>query len=174
MKRLKAAVWSLLAATACNGPRVAVPTAPTPADFTNPTASAGGPTAIPFDTIGPDSRWTCVDGDGDFCVDDKVTEKDPTCFRNWDATGHCRQLNLTVSADGTLVAVMQWTGPSRGLYDPDLFLLAPDGVWTYASDAWPEKHTEMIVERGKTYRIVVLSYGTASQPFTLNLAVRED
>jgi hypothetical protein len=69
---------------------------------------------------------------------------------------------------------MWWAGPSRGLYDPDIFLVAPDGGWTYASDAWPEKHVQLPVKSGNIYRVVVLSYGPALQAFVLNLKVRHD
>jgi hypothetical protein len=175
VKRLFAGLCSLLMASACDRTTAVLPTAPTTTVNPPPATPTGnGPTPIPATTIAADGGWTCGDGEGDLCVEGSSSGDDPTCFHAWDASGHCKQYNLVAAADGALLTTMRWAGPSRALYDPDVFLVAPDGGWTYASDAWPEKHVRLPVKSGNTYRIVVLSYGPALQAFALNLKVQHD
>ena len=80
------------------------------------------------------------------------------CFPNWDSSGHCRQFDLTASSDGTLRATLKWEGPSRDVYDPELFLISPDGAWVYSEDPWPARHLTFHGSTGQTYRIVVIGY----------------
>src|SRR4029450_3277995 len=69
-----------------------------------------------------------------------VEAADPVCFPNWHSSGHCRQFDFTASGDVTLRATLKWQGPSRGVYDPELFLMSPNGAWVYSEDPWPERH----------------------------------
>jgi hypothetical protein len=96
-----------------------------------------------------------------------VGDGDPFCFPNWDASARCRQFNLTPTADGTLVATLKWPGPYGQLIDPDVFLVAPDGVWRYAPYGEPEKSVTLPVKGGLSYRIVVMSYIPTPQAFSL-------
>ena len=50
-------------------------------------------------------------------------------------------------------------GASRGLYDPDVFLVEPTGAWVVSQGGSPEKHASLLATNGLTYRIVVMSYG---------------
>jgi hypothetical protein len=116
-----------------------------------------GPTPIPGTSIAPGA---VIEGA-------TIDRRDPECFYNWDASGRCKQYNLTAPEDGLILATLRWPGPSRGLYDPDVFIVAPDGAWVYAADPWPEKHASLPVKSGQTYSIVVLCYGESSQTFAL-------
>jgi hypothetical protein len=173
MKRLAACLVFTLAAAACNSTHPASPTAPSD---TQPPAVAprgSGPLPIPGTAIAPDGRWPCENGDGDLCVEDAtITTNDPACFVDWDASGLCKQYDVIAREDLNLLVAMRWAGPSRGLHDPDVFVVAPDGRWDYAPDAWPEKHVSLPVKGGQTIRIVVLSYGSPLQ-FTLVLKMQQ-
>jgi hypothetical protein len=87
-----------------------------------------------------------------------VEASDPVCFPNWDSSGHCRQFDLTASSDGTLRATLRWEGPSRGVYDPELFVVSPDGAWVYSEDPGPERRLSFRGSIGQTYRIMVIGY----------------
>ena len=64
------------------------------------------------------------------------------------------------ATDGLVVATLTWAGPSRGqLYNPYVFLAAPDGGWEYTKYAWPEKHVTIPARSGLTYGVVVMSSG---------------
>jgi hypothetical protein len=91
-------------------------------------------------------------------VQGTVEARDPVCFPNWDSSGHCRQFDLTAASDGTLRATLKWEGPSRGVDDPELFVISPDGAWIYSEDLWPERHLSFRGNTGQTYRIVVIGY----------------
>ena len=56
----------------------------------------------------------------------------------------------------TLRATLTWDGPSRGVYDPELFLVAPDGGWVYPRMPGPNG-TSFSGSSGLTYRIVVMA-----------------
>jgi hypothetical protein len=158
---------SLMLAAGCDSPRTFAPTAivpppPTPTAVPAPTG-AGGP-------VGPVSNQAITAGT---LIEDTVTKADPVCFPNWDSSGHCRQYDFVAASDGVIVATLMWTGPSRGpLYDPDVFLAAPDGQWDYAHDAWPEKHVTIRARGGVIYRVVVISYGEADFRFGLRVDVQ--
>ena len=102
-------------------------------------------------------------------IEGTIGAGDPPCFYNWDATGLCRRFDLTALADGKLVATLGWTGPSRGLYDPDIFLVDPSGAWVVSQGGWPEKQASLVAKSGLTYRIVVMSYGPSAQAFVLRV-----
>jgi hypothetical protein len=161
---------SLMLATGCDSPRLfsptaLVPPAPTPPPIATPPPPSGA--AGPF---GPASNPVIAAG---ALIEDTVTGDDPVCFYNWDATGHCRQFDFVSASDGVITATLTWTGPSRGLlYDPDVFLAAPDGQWDFAHDAWPEKHVTIRARSGVTYRVVVMSYGDAELRFGLRVDVQ--
>jgi len=126
----------------------------------SPTGNPGsGPDAIAGLSV---ATGTLVEGviDGD----------DPVCFRNWDSSGHCRQFEVTAPADGRLVVTLRWIG-SRGLYDPDVFIVAPDLAWAFSDPGWPEKYAMLPARRSLIYRIVVMAYGPSEQPFKLIAAV---
>jgi hypothetical protein len=44
------------------------------------------------------------------------------------------------------------------VYDPELFVISPDGAWVYAEDSWPERHLSFRGSAGQTYRIMVIGY----------------
>jgi hypothetical protein len=69
------------------------------------------------------------------------------------------------STDGTLHGTLRVSGPSRGIYNPELFLVASDGTWAWAPESWPERSVSMPARRGETYRIVVLAYGPFPEAF---------
>jgi hypothetical protein len=96
---------------------------------------------------------------------------DPACFPNWDSTGHCRQYELTPSMDGTLIATLGTSAPSRGFYNPELFLVAPDDSWYWAPEDWPERRLRLTVRQGESYRIVVLAYGPFPETFQVTADV---
>jgi hypothetical protein len=100
-----------------------------------------------------------------------VESEDPVCFPNWDSTGHCRQFEMTALIDGTLVATLMAHGPSRGIWDPDLFLVGPDESWIWAGDPRPGRRGSMSVSRGATYRLVVVAYGPFPDRFELTAEV---
>ena len=160
---------SLMLAAGCDSPRLFAPTAIAPPPVPPPPTAVPAPTtgAGPF---GPASNPAIADGT---LIENTVTGADPVCFYNWDATGHCRQFDFVAALDGAIVATLTWTGPSRGLlYDPDVFLAAPDGQWEFARDAWPEKHVTMRAISGGIYRVVVMSYGESELSFGLRVDVR--
>jgi hypothetical protein len=139
-----------LVATACNGDRV-LPLAPTPINPTAASGTSGGPALTTGRAIAIGQR-----------VSDSVQLSDPACFYNWDATGRCRQFDVTPAVAGTLTVTLRWEGPTRGFYDPDVFLVTPDNGWLNTMDTtWPEKHLSRTVTAGTLYRIVVMSYGQA-------------
>ena len=157
----------LVLAAGCDSPR---PSAPTPI-----VPPPSPPTAVPTPNgaagpFGPASNPVIAAG---ALIEGTVTGDDPVCFYNWDATGHCRQFDFVSASDGVITATLTWTGPSRGLlYDPDVFLAAPDVGWEYARDAWPEKHVTIRARSGVTYRVVVMSYGESELRFGLRVDVQ--
>jgi hypothetical protein len=157
MPRLIAAVCAICLMTACGSGPPTAPTTITQSRTSSPTGnSGGGPDAIAAASV---AAGTLVEGsiDGD----------DPVCFRNWDASGRCRQFDVTAPADGRLLATLRWVGSPRGLYDPDVFIVAPDGAWAFSDQGWPEKYATLPARRSLTYRIVVMAYGPSDQPFQL-------
>jgi len=159
---------SLMLAAGCDSPRpfaptvIAPPLPPPPTAVPPPTGAAG-----PF---GPASNPVIAAG---VLIQGTVTGDDSVCFPNWDATGHCRQFDFVSAADGVIAATLTWTGPAcNPLYDPDVFLAAPDGPWDFAHDACPEKHVTIRARSGVTYRVVVMSYGESELSFGLRVDVQ--
>ena len=148
-------------------PTLILPTAPsqTPAPTGVPGFFAPVPGTGPFysATVTAVSDGSVVAG--------AVEATDPVCFPNWDSKGRCRQYELTASINGTLVVTLAWPPPSRGAYDPELFLVAPDESWIYAFDDPPNRRGTLPITRGGKYRIVVIAYGEFPDPF--ELAVKE-
>ena len=122
------------------------PTAPS----ANPQPSAVPPAQPTGDGPAPISGTPIVAGS---LVQGTVEAGDPVCFPNWDSSGHCRQFDLTASSDGTLRATLTWEGLSLGGYDPELFVISPDGAWVYSP-----RHLSFRGSTGQTYRIVVIGY----------------
>ena len=164
IKRLTPVLSLAFLVTACqSGLPTVVPTAPAAVpQSTSPGVPAGtpGPEPIPGTSIAAGST-----------VEGTIDERDPTCFRNWDQTGHCRQYDLAAPSDGLMRATLKWPAISRGSYNPDVILVAPDGTWTYSDDTSPVKHATLPIKSGSIYRIVVLTYGTSAQSFELIVAV---
>ena len=159
-RRLIATLGWVLLVSACGS---APPIAPAAIQQNNRTSSGGpggaaGPAALPATSI---SAGSVVEG--------TVDGRDPDCFPAWDASGHCRQYAFTAPSEGTLVALMTFPPPSRGLFDPDLFLVAPDGNWVYAPDKSTDRLATLPVKAGLTYHIVVFGYGPLEQTFTLSV-----
>ena len=71
-----------------------------------------------------------------------------------------------------IVATLTWTGPSRGDYDPEVFLAAPDGYWDLAPAAWPEKHVTVGVRGGVTTAWSSVWDGEAELKFGLRVDVQ--
>ena len=135
---------------------------PTPVSQNAGTPVQGSPGGGPTPVMGTSVR-------AGMPIEGTIGAGDPPCFQSWDKTGLCRQFDLTAPGDGTLLATLRWTGPSRGLYDPDVFLVAPTGAWEYSVGDWPEKQTSLAATKGLTYRIVVMSYGPSAQAFVLRV-----
>ena len=159
MKRVAACLGFALAVAACNSTSPALPIRARRHSAARDACREDGSVANPGTAIAPDGRWPCENGDGDLCVEGAtITTSDPACFADWDASGLCKQYDLVAREDLQLRVAMTWAGPSRGMYDPDVFLVAPDGRWEYAPEAWPEKHVSLTVMRGQTIRILTLLF----------------
>ena len=144
-----------------------LPTAPSQ----TPTASGGPGFPGPVPGPGPFYTATAMPVSDGSVVASAVEATDPVCFPSWDSTGRCRQYELTASINGTLEVTLTWPPPSRGTYDPELFVIAPDGSWIYADDLPPNRHGTLPITRGVKYRIVVIAYGEFPDRF--ELAVKE-
>jgi hypothetical protein len=148
IRYLAAALTTVVLAAACESRTPTAPSVnPQPAAVPAAQPTGSGPAPIPGTPIVAGSLIQGTVGPGD-----------PVCFPNWDSSGHCRQFDLTASSEGTLRATLRWEGPSRGVYDPELFLISPDGAWVYSEDPWPERHLSFHGSTGQTYRIVVIGY----------------
>jgi hypothetical protein len=160
-KRLIAALGSIFLVAGCDS---ALPMAPTTVPQ-NPAASPGvvgggvGPELIEGTTL---SAGTTAEG--------TIVAGAPGCYPNWDASGRCAQFDLTPTTDGTLLVRVKWTGPARGSFEPDLFLVTAEGFWVWAGAGWPDKQGTLLVKSGLTYHLVVISYG----PFPDTFAVSAD
>jgi hypothetical protein len=101
-----------------------------------------------------------------------VAADDERCFPNWDSTGRCRQFELTMPADGTLVATMTLPVPDRGFWNPDVFLVAPNGDWLPHEYGRPTTSVRMAAQGGQTYLVLVMSYGPFPDELQLRVEVR--
>ena len=137
----------------------ATPTSPAPpANIPAPTTFDPGPTLIPGTPI-----------DAGATVQVTVAANSSNCFHNWDASGRCQQYDFTAPRDGTLRTTLQIPGLSRGLYNPEMFLVTATGGWEYVGSSWPTLEGSLPVKAGLLYRIVIMSYGPF--PDTLSLSV---
>jgi hypothetical protein len=102
-------------------------------------------------------------------VEASVAPIDPACFVNWDATGRCRQFDITAARAGILDLWLGWSDPSPASI-MTLFVVQPDGTWTYSPDSTTDVYTNVSVSAGLTYHLVVMSY-TAPQDFQLMAAL---
>ena len=161
MKRLVAVLSFVLASAACDSP---TPTAPASSPSSpNPTfpVRGAGPSRIAATTIAIGDRIHGV-----------VEAADPGCFPAWDATGRCRAYEVVAPMEGTLVANLTDTGPTRGIYDPEVFLVAPDGAWTFSTEGWPDRQVSFAARSGLSYLVVVISYGPFPDAFTLKVEMQ--
>lgn len=154
IRYLAATIAAALLAAACES---RTPTAPS---MTAQLLALNGPAPISSSAIVAGSR-----------VHGIVESGDPACFPNWDSSGHCRQFDLTAPSDVTLRVTLKWDGSSRGVYDPELFLIPPDGAWVYSEDPWPERRLTFHGSAGQIYRIVVIGY-QPPQPFEVLVEVQ--
>jgi hypothetical protein len=165
MKALLIAV-SFMLLTGCDSDRPSLPTGPTtvpagPVSVPVPAGRETGPVRINPTPLAPGAK-----------LDVTVRADDPHCFVNWDATGACRQFEVTMPADGTLVATMTLPGPDRGLWNPDVFIAAPNGEWLEHEFGRPTTTVSMPAHAGLSYLIVVMSYGPFPDVLPLSVAVR--
>jgi hypothetical protein len=148
IRYVAAALATVVLSAACESRTPTAPSAnPQPSAVPPVPPTGSGPAPIPGTPI--------VAGSG---ANGIVEAGDPVCFPNWDSSGHCRQFDLAASSDGTLRATLKWEDRSRGVYDPELFVVSPDGAWLYSEDPWPERHLSFRGSAGQTYRIVVIGY----------------
>jgi len=149
MKRLVLVVCTMLLTLACQDRQpswlpttpTAPPTAPSPAPAPNQGPSPITGTAI---SIGQSVNGR-VEGDA------------PHCFQNWDSSALCRQFDLVTPSSGSLRVELTWAHVN-GAWDPDLFLVRPNGDSVWAGEAPTPRSATISVEAGLVYRIVILSY----------------
>jgi hypothetical protein len=97
-------------------------------------------------------------------IDAAVQPSDPHCYRNWDASGVCRQYALVATMDGKLTATLTRSGGE----EMDLFILHLNGgpaIWD------PSLKITIDVEAGQAIGIVVMSY-SPPQHFTLDTTIQ--
>ena len=157
MTRRHAALVPILLLAAC------APATPTSSSPFRAAPSSSTPVVPPTTTVpSPDRGPTLLPGtpiSGGVRTEVTVEGTDTGCFRDWDASGHCRQFNFVAPADGTMRVTLELPSRSRGLYDPEAFLVTPDRTWDVTFDPWPVRHVSMPVKSGLTYHVVVMSYG---------------
>jgi hypothetical protein len=56
--------------------------------------------------------------------------------------------------------------------NPELFIVAADGTWTWSGEGWPERQTTLPATAGLVYRVVVISYGPFPDAFALLVDVQ--
>jgi hypothetical protein len=166
MKALLIAL-SLAFVTACDSERPSVLTGPTPV----PPPPIVPPAPMPPRETGP-VRMNPMPLSPDANVDVTVRHDDPHCFVNWDSTGVCRQFEVTMSTDGTLVATVMHPVPDRGLWNPEVFIAAPNGDWNPPEYAATANRVSMQAKAGLTYLVVVISYGPFPDVLRLSVDVR--
>ena len=158
MTRRRAALVPMIFLAACGS---ASPTSPSgfrttasastpavPPTTTVPSPQAGGPFVLPGTPISAGVR-----------TEVRVEGTDLRCFFNWDASGHCSHFHFVAPTDGTVRVSLELPSPSRGLHDPEAFLVTPSGDWNFTADSWPIRHVTIAARSGLTYGIIVMSYG---------------
>jgi hypothetical protein len=158
MKRLVGVLCTTFLALGCQtGLRSSFPTTPT-------TVSNPAPGPQPNPSPSPIAGTTITPGQS---ITDKIAIEAPHCFEQWDATARCRQFDLATPSVGILTARLIWTRlPDE--WDPELFLVRPDGRRVWAPDGPAPKSATISVEAGTIYRIVILSYRSSAQHFKLS------
>jgi hypothetical protein len=164
------AVWVsmvLLAACGCATPtspsafRTSATNIPSPPPTTTVPSPGQGLTLLPGPLLAAGAR-----------TEVRVEGTDSICFPNWDSGGHCRQFTFVAPTDGTLGVTLELPSRSRGMYDPEAFLVTPQGDWDFTSDPWPVRHVSSAAKGGLTYGIVVMSYGPFPDTVYLTVNVR--
>ena len=168
MTRLAIVVGAVILVTGCEERRaLTFPSAIAPAATSPPVPPPTPPSPAP-DTRQPGPVLTAAiritPGE---VVPGSIELADPACFPNWDSAGRCRQYELTAPTDGTLLATLKVSGPTRGPYNPELFLVAPDASWYWAPEEWPERRLRLQARQGESYRIVVVAYGPYPEAFQI-------
>lgn len=151
MKKLITLLGIAIAASACQlSSQPGVPT-PTPASAVAPPFGPGtGPAPIPGTPISAGQT-----------VNASIKSTDVHCWDNWDRNAACRQFDFAAPTDGRLVATLTWEGPDRGMYNPELILVSPDGSYVCCEQSGMTRGGQFPVKGGLTYRILVLSYADA-------------
>ena len=160
--------FSLVFLAACDSERESLPTGPTvpppsivpPAPV--PTRREPGPVRMNPTPLSPTAT-----------VDVTVRHDDPHCFVNWDSTGACRQFEVTMPTDGTLVAAVTFPMPDRGFWNPEVFIAAPNGDWNQPRRGQTTNSVSMRAEAGLTYLVVVISYGPFPDALRMSVEVRQ-
>ena len=157
MKRLAVLISVTFLSGACHGrEHVTLPmVAPSPVLSARPDPSRSAPRLIAGTalSIGQSVRA-------------QVEIEAPHCYENWDAGARCRQFDLAVPTSGMLRVEFEWPSMNR-LLDPDLFFVNPNGDWQWLGDGPTPRSATISVNGGADYHIVVLSYLTTAQDFTL-------
>jgi hypothetical protein len=127
--RLIVILGAVVIGAACDSkPRLTLPMPTSPTVSLTPTPTppptATPPPGPPIQERGPIPTSATVIAAGEI-AGGAVQSTDPVCFPNWDLMGRCRQYELTAAIDGTLVAILTWPDPARGIYSPELFFVAP-------------------------------------------------
>ena len=166
MTRLIATLCFGVLMVACHGSDTSglQPLAPTPTPqppAPRPPAANPGPGPTLLSGLAPISPGQLVET--------SVTPTDPACFVNWDATGRCRQFDITAARDGILDLWLGWSDPSPASI-MTLFVVQPDGTWIASPDNTLDAYLNVSAAAGSTYHLVVMSY-TAPQDFQLMAAL---
>lgn len=165
MKQLLIAV-SLVSLAACDSGRPPLPTGPT---FPPPLIVPPGP--APATNTGP-VRTNPAPLPPGASVDVTVFDADPQCFVNWDASGRCRQFEVTMPTDGNLVAAVMHPVPDRGFWNPEVFIAAPSGAWNPPEYGVTANSVSMRGDAGLTYLVVVISYGPFPDRLRVSVEIR--
>jgi hypothetical protein len=157
------AVGIVVVSVGCNGQ---APTAPGPAVNPSPAAprpprQSSGPLVVGATSIAPGMEVRGV-----------VDGVDPDCFPQWDSRGRCRAYTVIAPSDGELTATYTGAGVSRGLDNPELFLVAAEGSWSFTGEGWPVRRATTSVRAGVSYGVVVISYGPFPDAFVLRVDVQ--
>jgi hypothetical protein len=168
MRSLIAAL-GLLALAACDGANSVSFTGLGP--LLPPTASPAPPVPAPPppSNSGP-VRTNPIPVPADAEVMVTVEAEDPRCFVNWDSTGRCQQFEVTMPADGRLIAVLTMPVPDRGFWNPDVFLVDSNGDWVEHDHGRPRITVRMAARAGEKYVVLVLSYGPFPDVLQLRVA----
>ena len=166
MTRLIAILCCGAVMVACHGSNTSgfLPTAPTVT--TQPPPPPAPPVANPGP--GPTLGSALALSPGQL-VEASIAPTDPACFVNWDATGRCRQFDITAARDGVLDLWLGWSDPLPASI-MTLFVVRPDGSWFSSPDSVLDVYTTVSVSAGSTYHLVVMSY-SAPQDFQLMAAL---